>query len=100
LVIPVNIPEKLLEDEKDTQDIELAFTGPKGNTFGQSIILKVKRNEGTAEYELYKAALGLTECGMGTFDDCVEALRQCNNDENAAVELLLEKQSKNFEEKQ
>jgi hypothetical protein len=27
---------------------------------------------------------------MGSFDECVDALRKCNNDENAALQMLVE----------
>jgi hypothetical protein len=39
---------------------------------------------------LFRAAITLAEAGMGTFDQCVEALRKCNLDENAALQMLVE----------
>jgi len=32
----------------------------------------------------------LAEAGMGSFDECVDALRKCNLDENAALQILVE----------
>lgn len=40
---------------------------------------------------MYKAAITLAEAGMGTFDECVNALRLCNSDENAALMMLVDK---------
>jgi len=57
--------------------------------------LKVKVEEGVNELSLFKAALTLAEAGMGQFDECVEALKKCNGDENAALLLLVESKKKN-----
>jgi len=35
----------------------------------------------------------MNEAGLGSFDECVEVLRKCNGDENAAVMMLIEKTS-------
>jgi len=42
---------------------------------------------------LYKAAITLAEAGMGSFDECVSALRKCNFDENAALQVLVEQKN-------
>jgi len=39
---------------------------------------------------LYKAAITLAEAGLGSFEECVDALRKCNHDENAACQILIE----------
>jgi hypothetical protein len=65
--------------------------GPRGTPFGQKITFPVKVNDGASELQLYKLAINLVECGLATFDDAVDALRKCNCDENAAVEMLMEK---------
>ena len=44
---------------------------------------------------MFKAALTLAEAGMGQFDECVDALKKCNGDENAALQLLVENKKKN-----
>ena len=36
----------------------------------------------------------MTEAGLGSFDECTAALNKCNGDENAAVQMLIEKNSK------
>jgi len=46
--------------------------------------------DGESELNLFKAASTLAEAGMGSFDECVDALRKCNLDENAALQILVE----------
>jgi len=91
LNIPLSIPDELDKLVNDTILVELSFFGPKQYPFGQKVVLKVKVNEGEQELNLYKAAINLTEAGLGTFDECVEALQKCSCDENAACEMLVEK---------
>ena len=45
---------------------------------------------GSNEMKIFKAALNLQEAGFKDFDKCVEVLRQCNCDENAALQMLIE----------
>jgi hypothetical protein len=33
----------------------------------------------------------MNEAGLGSFDDCSETLRKCNGDENAAVQMMIER---------
>ena len=90
LSIPINIPQEIEKGEKDTYDVVLAFFGPRGMTFGQQVNLKVKVTDNASEEKLYRAAINLTEAGLGSFDDCVEALKKCSCDENAACQMLLD----------
>ncbi len=72
-------------DKGNTFEVTLAFFGPKGNSFGQVLNLKLKVNdESFKEERLFRAAITLTEAGIGSFDDCVEALKKFHGDENAA----------------
>lgn len=66
-------------------ELTLAFFGPKGSSFGQVLKLRVKvaSNEDQQE-KLFKAAITLTEAGLASFDECVEALKRFKGDENAA----------------
>jgi hypothetical protein len=42
--------------------------------------------------ELFRTALYMHDSmNLGTFDECVEALKKCNGDKNAACQLFLEK---------
>ncbi len=69
----------------------LAFFGPRHNSFGQQFTVKLQVQDGETELNLFKAAITLAEAGMGSFDECVEALRKCHLDENAALQVLVEK---------
>jgi len=39
---------------------------------------------------LFKTAMTLTEAQMGSFDECVDALRKCKLDEAAALQILID----------
>jgi len=52
--------------------------------------VKVQVKDGEFELNLFRAATTLADAEMGTFDECVEALRKCNLDENAALLMLVE----------
>ena len=41
--------------------------------------------------KLFKAAITMTEAGVGSFDECVEALKQFKGDAEAALQFLLDK---------
>lgn len=94
LSIPIEIPANFQEgiDFSDqVYDVPLSLFGPKHNPFGQQFTVKIQVQDGQSELNLFKAAITLSEAGMGTFDECVDALRKCNNDENAALQILVEK---------
>jgi len=91
LSIPIYIPEEIEVKPDEVYDIELGFYGPRGGNFGQRINLKFKINEGAFELKIYKAAITMSEAGLGTFDECVETLRMCNGDENAACQMMLDR---------
>ena len=84
LSIPIYLPEDVDIKGNETHDVELGFYGPRGSNFGQKINLKLKLSESAYQLKLYKAAITMTEAGLGTFDECVETLKKCNGDENAA----------------
>lgn len=90
LSIPILIPDDIDVKGDDTFDVELGFYGPRSGNFGQRLNLKVKINEGAFELKLYKAAITMTEAGLGSFDESVEALRKCNGDENAACQMMID----------
>lgn len=81
----------------ETRKIYLNFHGPKGSTFGQELFIEInvnldKNEEEVNMEELFRAAIYMSEtlC-VGTFDDCVEALKQCKGDQNAAVQHLIDR---------
>jgi len=55
----------------------------------------LKINEGAFELRIFKTAITLSEAGLGTFDECVNALRTCNGDENAACQMMLDRNATN-----
>jgi hypothetical protein len=74
----------------------LSFHGPKGSTFGQELFIEVKVMLGQepnqkelaqiSMEELFRAAIYMAETlNIASFDDCVEALKICYGDQNAAV---------------
>lgn len=85
------IPIDFKKGDSDIVEVTLAFFGPKHCTFGTPFTIKVNVSEGADELALYKAAITLAEADMGTFDECVDALRTCRGDENAALQMLIEK---------
>ena len=91
LSIPILIPADFKKGEKDVHEVSLAFYGPKHNSFGQPFTIMVQVNEGESELNLFKAAITLAEAEMGSFDECVDALRACRGDENAALQILIER---------
>jgi len=92
LNIPIEIPAdyKPKGDASDVTELNFVFVGHKGN-FGQEFSVKVRVQEGgESEEVLFRAAITLAEAGMGSFDECVHALRVCNLDENAALQMLVD----------
>ena len=93
-MIPIEIPADFKPKEGSEPnliyEIPFAFFGPKHGAFGEAFTVKVQVQDGETELNLFKAAITLAEAGMGTFDQCVEALRKCNLDENAALQMLVD----------
>ena len=92
LLIPIEIPLDFQNQGKPETiySVTFAFYGPKMNTFGENFTVQVQVQDGENELTLFKAAITLAEAGMGTFDECVDALRKCNLDENAALMMLVD----------
>ena len=101
LSIPIYISEKIegSDSNSETHDLHLTFVGPKGNQFGQTLVLQVKVNKESSQIQFYKTVITLTEAGLGNFDECAAVLTQCNGDENAAVQMLIDR-SKNEDQKE
>jgi len=94
LSVPIYIPEDFKKSESEIIEVVLSFFGPKHTSFGQPFSVLVQVTEGANELNIYKAAITLAEAGMGSFDECVDALRTCKGDENAALQILIEKNQK------
>mmetsp|Transcript_48624 Transcript_48624/g.66064 ORF Transcript_48624/g.66064 Transcript_48624/m.66064 type:complete len:278 (-) Transcript_48624:190-1023(-) len=91
LAIPLKVVSQNVDYQK-VYEIKLAFRGPGGRKFGEEIVLKLKVKKLINETEFFSVALKLHEAGLGSFDDCVAALKEANSDEAAAVKLLQRKQ--------
>merc|ERR1711970_470649 len=88
----IQVPLKALENAQadgKVHKIALRFRRPgDGDTFGETLSLKVKINANQVidEMKLYKLALKLhNELKLGSFDDCVAAARANNCDEQATI---------------
>lgn len=91
LAVPLKVAGQNIDFQK-VYEIRLAFRGPGGRKFGEDIVLKLKVKKIINETEFFQVALKLHEAGLGSFDDCVAALKEANSDEAAAVKLLQRKQ--------
>ena len=79
----------------EARKIYLSFCGPKGSSFGQELFIEVKVNLDKEPeenmVEIYRAAIYMSETlNVGSFDECVEALKICKGDQNAAVQFLID----------
>lgn len=91
LSVPIQVPEHFNTEKGDTFDVVLRFFGPRGSSFGQKIVIKVKVVEGqNSQLRLYKAAITMAEAGLAGFEQCIAALKKCKGDENAACQMLLD----------
>jgi hypothetical protein len=77
-------------EKGNTFEVTLAFFGPKGNSFGQTLTVKVRVNEELSQEKVFRAAITMTEAGIASFDDCVEALKKFKGDEDAACQFLID----------
>lgn len=91
LAVPLKVVSQNVDYQK-VYEIRLAFRGPGGRKFGEEIVLKLKVKKTINETEFFQTALKLHESGLGSFDDCVAALKEANSDEAAAIKLLQRKQ--------
>lgn len=89
LSVPLKVRENAIAEDK-VHEIKLAMRGPGGAQFGQVLTLKLKvvRPSGLDdEIQVYKLAMSLAEQGLGSFDECVAAVKE-NDDEEAAKKAL------------
>jgi len=89
----IQVPLKALENAQadgKIHNVSLRFRRPgDGDTFGETLNLKVKinaNNQEIDEMKLYELALKLhSQLKLGSFDDCVAAARANNCDEQATI---------------
>jgi hypothetical protein len=95
MTVPLKVHDHAVASDQ-IHTIKLAMRGPGGFQFGNVITLKLKvimpsdffYND---DVELYKLALKLSQKGLGSFDECVIAVKNSNCDEQAAIKLLQRK---------
>lgn len=73
-------------------DVTLSLFTTSGHAFGQPILLQVqliKEKVSSDEMELVAQAQYLTQLGIGSFDQIIEALKKFNGDADQACESIL-----------
>lgn len=103
LEVPFNVTDQFKPTLTDgsagfeIRKIYLSFCGPKGNQFGQELAIELKvmlDQQQLNQEELFRAALYMAESmNIASFDECVEALKKCKGDQNAACQLFFEKKA-------
>ena len=95
LSVPLKIHDYAVASD-DVHEIKVAMRGPGGFQFGTIVTLKLKivmPSEYQDEVTIYKLALKLHQQGLGSFDECVEAVKSVKNtnyDEQAAIKVLVQ----------
>jgi hypothetical protein len=93
MTVPLKVHDHAVASEQ-VREVKLAMRGPGGFQFGNVITLKLKvvmPSDYNDEVELYKLALKLADQGLGSFDECVIAVKNANCDEQAAIKVLQRK---------
>ncbi len=85
----------IIADSEKVYEIRLNFRGPKGQSFGETIVLKVRCVVTTKEptdVEIYKLALKLHEqLQLGSLSECLNAARTNGCDEADSIKALQRK---------
>lgn len=85
----------VIADCDKIHEMNLTFRGPKGNTFGEVIPIKVKcvlPKRTVSEVETYKLAIKLHEkLHLGSLDECIKSARENNGDEAESIKALQRK---------
>lgn len=82
--VPLTMGAHVIADNDKVYVMNLTFRGPRGQSFGELIPIKVKcvlpRRVAT-DVEIYKLAIKLNEeLQLGSLDDCIKAVRENNGD--------------------
>lgn len=82
----IKIPISVISDFNQdllfgTHELKFNFYGEHGNQFGHTIPAKVVVEKPIDELVIYQMALRLHNEGLGSFDDCVSAIKQYNANE-------------------
>lgn len=86
----------IVADDEKIYEVRFTFRGPHGQTFGETIVLKVKcvlPKPTFQEIDIYKLAIKLHEqLQLGSLDACIKAVRESNCDEAASIQALQRKE--------
>lgn len=91
--IPLSVLDHMVGGDK-VYEIFLCFRGPKGNSFGERIPIKIKVNLPVptfTEADVYKLAIKFHENGFGSVEECVAIVKQNNADEAACITAFTSK---------
>lgn len=94
ICIPITILPHIQADEDKIYTINFTFRGPKGQSFGEVIPIRIKitfPSNQVDELEVYKLAIKLTEMNLGSFEECAKAVKDNGCDEAASMQALQRK---------
>jgi len=93
--VPLTMAPYMVADSEKVYEVRLSFRGPKGQTFGETIVLKIRCVIPPREFsdvDVYKLAIKLHEqLQLGSMDDCLKAARDGNCDEAESIKALQRK---------
>lgn len=87
--VPIKVLDSAIAEDKE-HEIRLTFRGPNGNSFGEPIVLKLRviASPKVSDEEFFRIALKLHQLSLGSFDQCVQALKNTKCDEAEAIKEL------------
>jgi len=93
--VPLTMAPHMIADDDKEYEVRFTFRGPRGQPFGEMIVLKMKcvlAPRQVTEVEIYKLAIKLHEqLQLGNLDDCIKAVRESNCDEADSIKALQRK---------
>lgn len=87
LIVPISRNCNAAKEPR--KEIQVAFYRNDGKQMGTPFTFTVV-DEADDQDQLHNAAKQLSEAEMGSFDECLSALMNCNGDEGAALQMLFE----------
>ena len=87
--VPLTMAPYIVADPEKEYEVRLSFRGPRGQSFGQTIVMKVKcvvPTREVSEVDIYKLAIKLHEqLELGSLDECIKAVRDNGCDETQSI---------------
>lgn len=95
LNIPLSVNDSAILTYETEHTADFHICGPRGNPFGEKISIKFKIVKQLDQDELYRIAVKifdqLDSAEDGLFELVVESVKEANNDEKLALEILAKK---------